>query len=859
MKQKFWTFRQRLTYFITMICFFANHTNSLGDTSSALLQSLTPTFDLMDNILTTSFAEQALTYSAVLEIASFDWSVMDDNVVSQFIVCVNEGRVGTESLFRNWKAHDSEILWSRGKLTCYIAYMKPVNAIELTTTVPELAYLTPMSGIYQMERGLLGKTAQDLLFQDPVECREGVKFLVSPNFSSSKENVQLLTTKIVDELRSPSTFHNTLREKFYWTATKDLPSQEITPISTLWGKAVDNVLDGTSICDFTQMTITSDYSIFTLKNLCHIGTSSQSSTDCMLALFAYLSTLPEVSQIENVWQVELSNINAARIIQSGNSTNRPYELWANGIDGTGQKIQVTDTGFDYNNCYLRNTGGVAPPLSTLSTCQLPGSANESLSKMPMYTTYLSNYPHTDTSSHGTHVAGTTSGYAAGTTPGVNTQAGMAPQSKIYGFGMNDYSGGIQSPANLSNAFNCVYNRGVRVTTASWSSKLNEYYSQSLSVDQYLYWRDDYMFYVSAANNGGGGKNTASIGFPGNSKNAITSGASLNYNYNNIANMTMICSFSSFGPVPQGRIKPDLLTPGCLLNSAAVNTTCGVSLKMGTSMSCPALSGSSLLVRQYYMDGFYPTGTKIPANAISSPSGALIKATLINSAIAAQRYQTQNVDLPPPPNIWGGWGVVQLQRVLRLNNSPYPILYVKDRVSIAENGVITYKFSIPSSSTVMSPFEITIVWMDPPTSVASGGAVVNNLDITATLDSDSKKKIIYPNNMMSADIVNNVEKIWIHKPVKGDVVTVKVTGTNIATTATQNYAMVASGVFVPAAWYCQDPRSIRPNTLYTTNNCRIPCQTFKKNPICCKADAGDFCTTGQASDSHCTGLTKPSNC
>jgi subtilisin family serine protease len=858
-----WTFRKRLTYIVTTTCLLANHVHSLGDTSSALLQSLTPSFDIMNSMLATSFAEQALTDSAVLEIASFEWSVMDDTTVSPFIVCANEGRVGTESLFRNWNVRDSEVLWSRGKLTCYIAYMTAVNAVQLTTTVPQLAYLTPMSGLYQVEKGLLSQTATAGLFLNPVECSQGIQFIVSPNFSSVEEDVQSLTTKIAEELQSPSTLKRILQDRFYWTATKGLPSQEVTPTSRLWSQAIDNVMKESSICDFTQMRIKSEYSIFTLSDLCHLATSAEASTDCMLALFAYLSTVPEVSEIENVWQIEATNINAARIVQSGNNTARPYPLWTAGINGTGQKIQVYDTGFDYNNCYLKNSNGVAPPISYIGTsCQSAAAANETLSKTVMYTLYGAATVAVDKNGHGTHVAGTTSGYNAGSTPGVSTQSGMAPGSKLYVFGLNTQTGSLSGVGNYSSVFICVYNKGVRVTTASIAiMNLYTYHSSSLSIDQYLYRNDEYMYYGSAGNDGGSGVKTASVLAPNNNKNGICSGASQNWLMNTAANMTRVASFSSIGPAPQGRIKPDLLTPGMLVNSANVNTTCGVTSKQGTSMSCPALSGLSLLVRQYYMDGFYPTGTKIPGNAIPSPSGSLIKATLVTSAVGARQYQggSGNYALPPPPNIWGGWGVVQLQRVLRLNNSPYPILYVKDRVSISEDSVITYKFSIPSSSTVMSSFEITIVWTDPPTSTASGGAVVNNLDITATLDSDSRKKTIFPNNMMSADIVNNVEKIWIPNPVKGDVITVKVRGTNVAVTATQNYSLVAAGVYVPAAWYCQDPRSIRPNALYTTNNCRIPCQTFKKNPICCAADAGDFCTTGQASDSHCVGLTKPSNC
>ena len=44
---------------------------------------------------------------------------------------------------------------------------------------------------------------------------------------------------------------------------------------------------------------------------------------------------------------------------------------------------------------------------------------------------------------------------------------------------------------------------------------------------------------------------------------------------------------------------------------------------GTSMATPLVAASATLVRQYFLDGFYPSGAATAANAYA-PSGALVK-------------------------------------------------------------------------------------------------------------------------------------------------------------------------------------------------------------------------------------------
>ncbi len=48
------------------------------------------------------------------------------------------------------------------------------------------------------------------------------------------------------------------------------------------------------------------------------------------------------------------------------------------------------------------------------------------------------------------------------------------------------------------------------------------------------------------------------------------------------------------------------------------------------MSAPLVAGGAALVRQYFLNGFYPSG-KANASATYAPSGALLKAVLLGGA------------------------------------------------------------------------------------------------------------------------------------------------------------------------------------------------------------------------------------
>lgn len=122
--------------------------------------------------------------------------------------------------------------------------------------------------------------------------------------------------------------------------------------------------------------------------------------------------------------------------------------------------------------------------------------------------------------------------------------------------------------------------------------------------------------------------------------------------------------------------------GRRLLSATALSSCAVHSMMGTSMSTPAVSGAVAIVRQYFTDGWYPTGRKVSSNSFL-PSGALLKAAIINSAVPMKSYRFGNNTLLPlglPPDAYQGFGRVKLDELLPVGDSVD--LWLNDHAGIA---------------------------------------------------------------------------------------------------------------------------------------------------------------------------------
>lgn len=284
-------------------------------------------------------------------------------------------------------------------------------------------------------------------------------------------------------------------------------------------------------------------------------------------------------------------------------------------------------------------------------------------------------------------------------------------------------------------------------------------------------------------------------------------------------------FSTYGPAADKRIKPDVLAPGDAIISARSHANSAtdadyacnsdvtdLTSMSGTSMATPITAGSAALVRQYYTQGYHLNGLKNISVGIQ-PSAALMKATLISSAIHALSWGNCNANNPftcsgpaldfnnTTPLIQAtheGFGIVQLDTVLQLQgNATVPSTNVTlfaydacaEATTLSHGAEAVYRFTVTDTT---RPFKATLVWTDPPAAPFSAMALINNLDLTVI---DEQTTAIYYGNdhiyqTAQADHINNVEQVWINTPTVGSY-TVYISATAINIGNTQDYALVVT--------------------------------------------------------------------
>mmetsp|Transcript_12736 Transcript_12736/g.29300 ORF Transcript_12736/g.29300 Transcript_12736/m.29300 type:complete len:1267 (+) Transcript_12736:3-3803(+) len=283
-----------------------------------------------------------------------------------------------------------------------------------------------------------------------------------------------------------------------------------------------------------------------------------------------------------------------------------------------------------------------------------------------------------------------------------------------------------------------------------------------------------------------------------------------WNENNIAEFSSRGVTKQQGSAQYGRWKPDLVAPGSAIVSARANGGVGTTAQCnqpptsgawtnvalqpmdGTSMATPVMAGAAALVRQYFLDGFYPSG-RATASAAYTPSAALMKAILINGAqklTGSTKTRSGTTRLPSSvPNKYEGFGQPALDAVLRFSNSNFGLWLDDNRAGIATRGVMEYMFTV-TTATVAQPFVVTLVWTDPaPGSVYAYNVLVNDLDLTVVTSS----KTYYPNSLNGPDRLNNAERISVTDISRSTTVTVKVSGYKVGSVR-QKFAVVVTGQY-----------------------------------------------------------------
>ena len=493
---------------------------------------------------------------------------------------------------------------------------------------------------------------------------------------------------------------------------------------------------------------------------------------------AFLQDLPQFETLAiDLGQSERQVPNPSRTgFETGTKVMNMDQLWDAGYKGSGQIVAMGDTGLDRGDLN-----------------QIHPDFSKAIIKGKNFAPYGKSWE--DPMGHGTHVAGSI------VSRGVQSDQafkGAAFEADLIAHSLwSQMLNNMMVPTKLGELFAAAQKDGAKFHTNSWGSAKNfgAYDAFARQVDEYSFNHPDFLILFSAGNSGvdrsGDGRIDAdSIGSPGTAKNALTVGASENYELSGgiqrkiselrnakeiwgvdpifsskvSDNPKGIAMFSSRGPTDDGRIKPDLVAPGTNILSTRSFHSKSTDLwgryddyyvwSGGTSMSTPLVAGAAAVTREVLQKRFN----------IQNPSATLIKGILM--ATSEDLFPGQygfggaaQEQLSRRPNFDQGYGLVNASKVLELN----PEWLIENRKGLATGELKEIEIELQTEQKL----NILVVWNDAPA----------NENVAKTLVNDLALEVTGPETeFVSDDSINN----WRHfeKTSKPGIYKIRVVGRQI---------------------------------------------------------------------------------
>jgi serine protease AprX len=443
-----------------------------------------------------------------------------------------------------------------------------------------------------------------------------------------------------------------------------------------------------------------------------------------------------------------------------------------GLDGSGVIVAVADSGVDHTHLAFSQDPGQSTYYDPAST-----NTNTRIIHYEARTSVTSpDGELNDLNGHGTHVSASilgNGGYSRNVrrSPGsewatygtdeqpyqTNQFAGIAPQAQLVM--IEDFNGYTDVEMGT-----IAYGHGARLMNNSWGNSMTVYGIMSAAWDARVRDADDseingnqeLSVFFAAGNDGGGSGvdgrgNPGTVGQPGNAKNVITVGAveqrRLADNLPAYGSLTdtdagwQVTGFSSRGPTPDGRVKPDIVAPGGFVISAQskdvdfddvnwpdgptrdyhhgnLDTGTNYAAMSGTSMASPIACGVGALVYQYFTEAF-----GVP------PKPATLKAMLVNGAYTLDSiyYEMQAYG---PDVVEEGWGLVDLARTIdgpRAHIATDEVIVFNQQDEVDEADTVEVK-TIEVTGDDAGGLKITLAWTDAPGNPDTGIVLQNDLDL-----------------------------------------------------------------------------------------------------------------------------------
>ncbi len=408
-----------------------------------------------------------------------------------------------------------------------------------------------------------------------------------------------------------------------------------------------------------------------------------------------LASISGVNSItEGVEEYELFNSDATWVAQTNEQDNR--KVTDEGITGEDEIVTVMDSGLYEDHEAFSREGKL------IDNYVPPGADGDT----------------DEGHDHGTHVSGTVLGESPPYEEYSN-EDGNALEADLVHQDTSTDGRGMNPPTDMySDGYGGYYDEGSRVHTNSWGGGSGEYGDDAQTADEFIWDHKDFNILYAMGNDGDGAD---SLSVQAEGKNIFSVGS-----LDNAPNQDDVSGFSSRGYAEDGRIKPTILHVGENLMSAGTGGPEDYTSMQGTSMSTPGIAGQVAQVRQYYEDGFHTTGTENPEDGFN-PSNALVRATLINSAVEVSGSGAYNNDNRFPNNDQG-FGRSQLDRAMYFEGDDRNVEVFDSwdeglELDTGESWDMELEVEDPSEE-----LEVTLAWTDPPSDQGADPTIVNDLDL-----------------------------------------------------------------------------------------------------------------------------------
>jgi len=398
--------------------------------------------------------------------------------------------------------------------------------------------------------------------------------------------------------------------------------------------------------------------------------------------------------------------------------------------------------------------------------------------------------------HATHVAGTVGGTGNMSNGRLR---GMAPNVTFYAYSTS----AIDEPADHNDAINTykinLSQNSWRNTNAGYQGSYRTRSSKFDDVVDGLYGRKIPIIFIAGNEQGRTSSGYGTVMPPGGTaKNPIVVGA-VNSDDRGIP------WFTSFGPTDDGRLKPDIVAPGCQaggdggINSTTPDAFINVynsydwdgsgddfrypyDIMCGTSMAAPVVSGATALILQQFKNRGNSKHSTLPL-----PS--TFKALMIHTALDLNATG---------PDYVTGYGLINVTKAVDMLRRGGNNDVIAEETVSSSGETDQYTMYVSNYTTEL---RVTLAWDDKAASVSAGKQLVNDLDLVLMAPNGS---IYRPWNLSSSspqtpatkgiDRLNNVEQVYVNGTVEGNW-TINVTGYVITdSNDPQNYSLIYNNFF-----------------------------------------------------------------